>query len=57
MRKNINTANTTKGKLACQDLQAEHMNMRIIDYIDYYCLMEGGPTHRLITVFCPLSTD
>jgi hypothetical protein len=26
----------------CQDLQAEHMNMRIIDCIDNSYLMEGG---------------
>jgi hypothetical protein len=41
----------------CQDLQAEHMNMRIIDCIDNYDIMEGGPAHRLIIVLRPLGTD
>jgi hypothetical protein len=35
--------------LICQDLQAEHMNMRVIDCInDYYAIMEVGPAHSLI---------
>jgi len=40
-----------------QDLQAEHMNMRIIDCIDCYILMEEGPARRLIIVLHPLSAD
>jgi len=41
----------------CQVLQAEHMNMRIIECIDCYVLMEEGPAHRLIVVLHPLGAD
>ena len=41
----------------CQDLQAEHMNMRIIDCIHCYVLMEEGPGHRLIVVLHLLVAD
>jgi len=41
----------------CQDLQAEHMNMRIMDCINCYVLMEEGPAHRLIAVLHPLGAD
>jgi len=40
-----------------QVLQAEHMNMRIIERIYFYVLMEEGPAHRLIVVLHPLSAD
>jgi hypothetical protein len=39
-----------------QDLQAEHINMRVIDCINYSHLMEEGPAHRLIIVLRPLGT-
>jgi hypothetical protein len=33
----------------CQDLQAEHINMRIVDCIDdYYAIMNVGPARSLI---------
>jgi len=38
----------------CQGLQAEHMNMRIIECIDCSVLMEEGLAYRLIVVLCPL---
>jgi len=31
--------------------------MRVIDCIDYNCLMEGGPAYRLIIMLRPLGTD
>ena len=43
--------------LSSQDLQAEHITMRVIDCINYCYLMEGGPAHRLIKVLRPLSAD
>jgi hypothetical protein len=43
--------------ITCQDLQAEHMDMRVNDCINCYVLMEGGPAHRLIVVLSPLGTD
>ena len=33
------------------------MNMRVIDYIDNYYLIEGGPAHRLIIVVRSLGAD
>jgi len=41
----------------CSDLQAEHMNMRIIDCIDFCVLIEEGPAHRLIVMLHPLGAD
>jgi hypothetical protein len=35
--------------IQCQDLQAEQLNMRVVDCIDdSYFSMEMGPAHRLI---------
>jgi len=33
------------------------MNMRIIECIDNYIVIEGGPAHRLIIVLRPLGSD
>jgi len=41
----------------CRVLQAEHMDMMVIDCIHCYVLIEEGPAHRLIVVLHPLSAD
>jgi hypothetical protein len=35
-------------QILCQYLQAEHMDMRVIDCIDCSLFMEVGPAHSLI---------
>jgi hypothetical protein len=51
------TAGLSPWRRKCQDLQVEHMNMRVIDCLDCNYLMEEGPAHRLIVVLRPLGTD